>query len=556
MSSKILVVGEVNGQFPAVFSKISTLHTKNSFALAIIVGDLFADPQTSTSTDDQNITALISGKIDLPLPVYFMLGRHRLPEQIVQRLESDAGEICSNLYFLGKRTTIKTSEGIRIVSLGGVLDPSLPAGVLKDKYQPTYSEDDAKTLRGANSADILVTSQWPANIRTGSKVDFGPDGGQEPDHQQCVADLCASLKPRYHFSTSNNTFFEREPFFHAPTEAAPDGYPITRFISLASYNNPKKQKWIYAFSIDPTAAPAVVIPPGTTASPLSLSNKKRPTAPSQEFSRFSTDGAYAHRGNKRRRAAPPTPAECFFCLSSPNLATHLITSIGTDAYLTTAKGPLSTSDTYPSLGFPSHILIIPLTHSPTLASIADAEARKNTYDEMQRYRQALHDMLTKLASCKLGAVTWEVSRAGGVHTHWQFLPVPVDSIRRGLVEAAFKVEAENERYPNFETKDVGDGTEESSDFFRALIWAPPSTISGGEADGDDGSAAAKNTSLLLPLDASFRFDLQFGRRVLAKLLGLGGRMHWQDCGQSEEDETADAEAFKKAFKEFDFALEG
>lgn len=237
-------------------------------------------------------------------------------------------------------------------------------------------------------------------------------------------------------------------------------------------------------------------------------------------------------------------------------------------------------------------------------------------------------------------MTWEVSRAAGIHVHWQFLPVPVDLCRRGLVEAGFKVEAENERYPGFVGRDVGHGTGEMGDFFRVWIWSPPvgneekgeekgkrevhldNERSGGiqvHGDVDGEGEAAKNgaggqsdegqqeaqpskeaeavsaqddaadtsnkhdadlapdqitkasnaetapaadtiqaagteTSIILPLDAYFRFDMQFGRKVMTMLLGLESRLQWQDCGQSQADETADAEEFKKAFKDFDFSL--
>jgi hypothetical protein len=55
-------------------------------------------------------------------------------------------------------------------------------------------------------------------------------------------------------------------------------------------------------------------------------------------------------------------------------------------------------------------------------------------------------------------------------------------------------------------------------------------------------------------DDSVRFSLQFGRVVLAKLLGLEKRIQWRDCAQTEEEESRDIEAFKNAFKEYDFTL--
>ncbi|SLM36014.1 Cwf19-like, C-terminal domain-1 [Lasallia pustulata] len=563
MASKIVVIGAVGGRIATVFEKLSKLHSKNSFSLAIFVGELFANPIGSSSEEDEIVSALVAGKINVPLPTYFTVGRRPLPEKIVRQLEASGGEICPNLYFLGKRSTIKTSEGIRIVALGGAVNSEITAGLSKDKYLPFHTEDDAKSLRGANTADILITSYWPSSIRTGSKVPFSDDI-DEPPSEHCVADLCTALKPRYHFSTSDQIFYEREPFFHLPTDDQPETKSITRFISLASFDNPSKQKWLYAFSLDPNAAPPPTLPVGATASPIVQNPRKRQRLPNQEqsYSRFSqTDGH--HRTSKRARQPPPTPAECFFCLSNPNLATHLITSIATDTYLTTAKGPLSKSTTFPALNCPAHILIIPLTHSPTLSSITDPLSRPATYIEMQRYRTALHSMLATHSKQALGAVTWEVSRAGGIHIHWQFLPVPADLIARGLVEAAFKVEAENAKYPTFKLKEIGDGVSETEDFFRVWIWKPGE--SGRNADGgeegspDDaatggGDVPGREKSLVLPLSANFRFDLQFGRRVMAKLLGLEDRINWKDCAESEAEEVAGAETFKKAFKEFDFSL--
>jgi len=552
----------VQGRFAEVFGKIAKLSAKTSFSLCMILGDLFASGAEPSMEDDQTLTSLLNGDIKIPCPTYFTLGKHPLPQQIVDKLETSDDEICPNLYFLGKHSTTKTSEGLRIVSLGGLLDSEITAGLSKDKLLPFHTEGDAKALHGANTADILVTSNWPTSIRSQSSIKL-PEGAEEPLAEECVADLCSTLKPRYHFSTSDSLFYEREPFFHLDNENQPDSSSVTRFISLAAHNNPSKQKWLYAFSIDPNAAPLTTMPPGTTITPLGSSRKRqRQPDNEQSYSRFSHQHGDHYRPKKRLRQPPPGPQQCFFCLSNPNLATHLITSIGNDAYLTTAKGPLSTSSTYPALNIPAHILIIPLSHSPTLTSISPAETKISTYKEMHKYRQSLQSLLNSSSKGALGAVTWEVSRAQGIHTHWQFLPVPADLIKKGLVEAAFKVEAENEKYPKkFQTKEIGDGTIEQGDFFRVWLWRAEGDKGNEDDDGDsdddeddDDKMKGTEKSLVLPLSAEFRFDLQFGRRVMAKLLGLEGRMNWRDCLQSDADEKKDAEGFKAAFKAFDFSL--
>jgi hypothetical protein len=435
--------------------------------------------------------------------------------------------------------------------LGGQLDESILGGLSKEQYLPFHTVGDAKALHGANSADILLTTCWPANIRNGSKIPI-PDGTIEYPGQQHIADLCVALRPRYHFSSSD-IFYEREPFFHNPTQEAPEIRPLTRFISLAPYVNPSKQKALYAFSIPSTQDPTAPLPTGTTRSPFqSISNgKRRAGLDPDPYSRYRHHDSGHHYDKRRRgrhgeRQPPPGPDQCFFCLSNPTLATHLISSIGDDAYLTIAKGPLTTSETNAASGidFPAHALIIPLTHSPTLALIPDEDnAKEKTFAEMHRFKSGLEAMIAKRSGNQLGAITYEISKGNGVHTHWQFIPIPAGTIRKGLVEAAFRVEAENLKYPAFQIRDPGIGNDEG-DFFRVWIWTPPS---------EDGTKAGTKC-LTMPFDESVRFSLQFGRTVLAKLLSLEKRIQWRDCSQSEEEEKKDIEAFKAAFKEFDFTI--
>lgn len=539
-NTRRVVVGDVNGQFQSVFQKLGALHAKNSFAFAIVVGNLFAESWEAEGSDAANVQSLVDGKIDIPLPTYFALGKHPLPPPVVQKLETSDDELCHNLFFLGKRSVTKTSEGIRIIALGGRLDPNITAEQSKNKYLPFYSDTDAKILRGATTADILVTNDWPEDMRKRSNVAFEPES--QPQAQQCIADLDAILKPKYHFSTSGATFFEREPFFHQPSDETDNLYPVTRFISLASYGNPNKQKWIYAFSLDPSASNPVSPPVGSTACPVVLSDKKRPATEHREQALVYDDGTRGRRSHKRRKGdprGPVTAADCFFCLANENIATHLITSIGENSYLTTAKGPLSTSQTFAKLGFPCHLLIIPFTHQPTLGSMQEEE-RHATYSEMQKYRAAMNSMLKSTAGEDYGSVTWEVSKSSLPHTHWQYLPVPGNFISKGLVEAAFKALAENMHWPTFKKEDVGDGVEETSDFFRVLVWDPKDDVK-------------TQTSFVMRFDEKIRFHNQFGREVLAKLLRLDKRIDWRDCGQTQAEEEQDVEKFKQVFKPFDFA---
>ncbi|KAH6854149.1 CwfJ C-terminus 1-domain-containing protein-like protein [Chaetomium sp. MPI-CAGE-AT-0009] len=552
MAAKIFVFGSINGQLRSAFGKLSALHAKNVFSFAIATGNLFGEAQ-----DDDQLTDLLEGRIDIPCPTYFTVGTMPLPPGVVERIEKDE-EVAPNLHYLGKRSVTKTSEGVRIVALGGVVDLNIVAGLSKEQHEPIHTEGDANALRGANNADILLTAMWPTDVwKNSSKAKELQIGSETAPSSQSIAELCEALKPRYHFAMSPDNFvFEREPFFpDAAGEDKDKGIALTRFISLAPWANTAKAKSMYAFTLN---REAVVSPPdGSTLTPFYKPLPKKRTVDQAEFSRFS-DGHHRHDNDHRRRkhrrdrerSPPPGPDRCFFCLSNPNLPTHMVCSVGDDAYLATAKGPLPAADTFKAQGleFPGHFIITPLTHAASLsaAAMSEEDAGK-TFAEMARFRNSLQGMVAGASKRKLGAVTWEINRARNIHVHWQFLPVPAEMVSKGLVEAGFRVLAEDMKLGKFAVKEFDTADAVPGDYFRVWIWA--------EEDGEDGGKVV-GKSLLLPFDESVRFDLQYPRKVMAKLLGLEDRTFWQDVVQTEQEETADVTAFRKAFKEWDFTLAG
>lgn len=544
------VLGNVNGQLEAAFNKLTTLHKKNNFTFAIVAGNLFE------ADDNDSVNSLLSGKIQVPVTTYFTVGTQALPEQIVQKIANDDGEICPNLHYLNKRSVTKTSEGVRIVTLGGSLDAEILGGQSQEQHLPFHTADDAKALRGANSADILLTTVWPSNIWNGSRLALPVDRASVPS-SEAVADLCAILKPRYHFCPSPDAFiYEREPFFHPPKDASSDP-EVTRFISLAPFGNSQKAKAMYAFSLASSPGP---LPQGSTVSPfLSRNNlsKKRPAPTEEGFSRFSNSEHDDHRnqrrrkGNRGQRLPPPGPDRCFFCLASENAENHMVCSIGDDTYLATAKGPLTTPSTFKEYGLncPSHMIIVPQEHVPSINSAAmSQDAAGRTFAEMTRFREALQATVAKVSKHRLGGVTWEINRGANIHVHWQFLPVPAGLIAKGLVEAAFKVEAETLGLPGLVVKDFGLSDEVSGDYVRIWIWYE---VDGG-GEGDGGKIVSK--CLLMRFDENVRFDLQYPRKVMAKLLGLEKRTVWQDCTQTTDEETQETSTFRETFQPWDFTM--
>lgn len=541
-----LFTGDVDGDFSQIFGKIDELHKKHHFAFVVVAGNFFADPTTETEEQKGDLSKLLKGGIDVPITTYFSLGTRTLPSAATEKLQANDGELCPNLYLLGRKSTIKTSDGFKLVAVGGKYIPGLDDSMAP--YGATFNDIDAQTAgKDIDQADILITSDWPASIQDGSKQLYN---GTAPHGAQCISDLCTRLKPRYHFSASEG-YYEREPFFQ------PGDSPrhVTRFVSLAPFGNPKKAKSFYAVGIEPAQPPPKDVPADCTPSPLQV-RKRKLDSQQDSYNNFRyakggghDNGARAH-GKRRRRGndayTPLTPDQCFFCLSNKrvqNEESHMLTSIAENTYMTIAKGPLTTSTTFKALGFPCHMLLIPLPHAPTIKAIADKEEQEGTLKELQQYRAALQNMVAAKSKgegdvAQLGAVTYEISRAGGVHLQWQFIPIPIDLINKGLIELGFEVEAENLSYPKYAKDEDERKTAEQGDYFKVMIWTE-----------------TFEQEIVLPLDASFRFDLQYGRRVLAKLLELNSRVDWRDCKQEAAEEAADAETFKKAFKDFDPFLE-
>lgn len=77
-----IVIGDVHGQLQSAFTKLSTLHAKNNFSLAIVTGNLFAE-------DDDGVSDLLAGKIEIPLSTYFTVGNTALPQRIIDKLATD-----------------------------------------------------------------------------------------------------------------------------------------------------------------------------------------------------------------------------------------------------------------------------------------------------------------------------------------------------------------------------------------------------------------------------------------------------------------------------------
>ncbi|KAL8208449.1 hypothetical protein R6Q57_007861 [Mikania cordata] len=114
--------------------------------------------------------------------------------------------------------------------------------------------------------------------------------------------------------------------------------------------------------------------------------------------------------------------ECWFCLSSPNVESHLITSIGENCYCALAKGPL----------VQDHMLILPVEHLPnTLSSPPEFEI------ELVKFQNSLK---AYFKSHKKEVVFFEFVYLKTSHANLQAIPIP--SNRVSAVRDIFNLAAE------------------------------------------------------------------------------------------------------------------
>ncbi|KAL9939429.1 hypothetical protein V8E36_001246 [Tilletia maclaganii] len=272
------------------------------------------------------------------------------------------------------------------------------------------------------------------------------------------------------------------------------------------------------------------------------------------------DGEQARK--KREVAIPVGPKDCWFCLSNPACAKHLVVGIGSECYVALPKGQLVTGTAGAAGSVPGggHVLIIPINHTPSyLSPTIPTPDRTSLLAEREAYLTALTALYASHGCIPL---SWEVGRSEGAthtrvgHTHTQVVPCPTallleahsqgknaeevlaDLVRRKGHEAGYEfVEGEEELARFFDPASKN----ASADYFRLQIGGGSTTT----------SSTKSKTFLLVLRGAQARFNLQWPRQTLAGILGTPERADWKVCARaSEEEERAEAEEFKMVFTPF------
>lgn len=356
--------------------------------------------------------------------------------------------------------------------------------------------------------DILITYEWPQSIAQ-MLTTFGNDK---------VDDLVAKVKPRYHFAVGNEAgmFFELEPF------AWPTGQ-VTRFISLGQEGS--GDKWFYAFSISKVED----IPTKLIDNPITSKKRAREEEITEEKSISKTEA---------KKPKVVSPDQCFFCVGNANTETHMIVSIGSSAYLTIAKGPLTRSNK--NLLFSGHGILIPIEHTATVSQ--DSPVRK----ELLRYQDSLVTAFDEQKP-NLKLIFWEISRDTNIHHHIQFLPVQDTLLGKFPNSLNLRVKLNNEKFKKNQKLNFQKFTDSSDPALLKII----------ESNNYMMFTLCENKTnriyYITPLNEN-PIDIQFPRRVLAHVLNLPDRVHWDKCQQPKLKEMSDCDNFKSFFQKYDFTV--
>ncbi|EPQ26620.1 uncharacterized protein PFL1_05941 [Pseudozyma flocculosa PF-1] len=251
---------------------------------------------------------------------------------------------------------------------------------------------------------------------------------------------------------------------------------------------------------------------------------------------------------QRERLLPVGPEDCWFCLSNPQCAKHLIVSIGDETYLALPKGALP-SPTTTSVPGGGHVLIVPMSHFGSLFEAEDAAVADETMRETQRVKARLRRCFRRYGATM---VCWEIgksSRSGSRVGHTMVQAVAVPSEMEARLEEVFEERAAKSRMEFIKDPRAVDA------FFQRV----------GDAAAAGGGGAAKEEAgidylalelgddkkWLLKIAAGGRLAVQFVRQTLAALLDIPDRADWKSCVRSEDEEKSDVQAFRNALNASD-----
>lgn len=198
---KILVAGDVNGNFTPILKRLS------KFDFCICVG--------RTCSLNSQLSDILNGKVEFPKPVYFI--DNGPLKDILSVKYQNGGSLTNNFHYLGN-FGVKKIEGFKVGFLSGsenlrkLESRSQAKNLLLDECN-VYVEGDYINLVSQitedpsfKGLDFLLTCEWPADIESMQNNDAMEAFRKDSSF---IAKLAFQTMPRYHFSANNDCFVKR-----------------------------------------------------------------------------------------------------------------------------------------------------------------------------------------------------------------------------------------------------------------------------------------------------------------------------------------------------------
>ncbi|XP_058826672.1 CWF19-like protein 1 homolog [Topomyia yanbarensis] len=524
---KILIVGDVCGKLKSFFSRVETLNKKTGpFDLVLCVGSFFGKSPEVAELNDYK-----TGKKNVPVPTYILGPNDEASAKFYSNTQD--GDICENLSYLGKRGIYSTSTGLKIAYVSGT-EADNESGKKVPEWK--FTKDDVVAVRDScfasksnmgdyRGVDVLLTSQWPIGIR--EQVKHG---------SKQIAWLANAIKPRYHFCGQNGDYFEPPPYRNKPDKNTQMEL-ATRFIALAEFGNQNKKKHIYALNVTPVDKMRIIELIQKTTDEIVSPYASMDFGEEQKGSRGNRGDQYFYdmnnyddsRGNKRRsqgnrisanfdpkRQKPSFDQEkCWFCMSSGSIEKHLIISVGDHFYLALAKGPIN--DT--------HILILSITHIQN-ASLLSPEQ----WSELNKFKSALAQFFKDREET---IFLYERNYKTG---HLQINAIGIDNNVAWKIKHVLEDKSE-EHNLTLETVELAASPADMPQKTPYFVAELP-----------DGT--------MMYTKQMKQFPLHFGREIICadNLLNCEEKIDWRQCNLEKEAEEAMAKSFRESFKPYDFTV--
>ncbi|WVR05612.1 hypothetical protein IAU60_002634 [Kwoniella sp. DSM 27419] len=332
---KILAIGSPLSELATLTAKITAINSKHGpFDACVIVGDLFQE-----GSDGHEVGGLI-----FPVPTYFTVGKHALPETVRDRILETGGEVVNNLVYLGKSAVLTTAQGLKIACVGGSYTEE-GYNTTGDQFSPVISKDSISTIlshpilsgvkaeesesfasaKSVASAlpsafqgvDLLLFSSPPPHLSALSPS-YATSGVSLETAAPPLEEVVRRAKPRYLLWGEGEGFWEREPWGWAGPNGKEERW--TRAVKLGALGGEapaggKKPRWFYAFTLPPqTATSAIPVRPANStpnplAMPVAVNGKKRGPLGDQE----DAFGGQAVKKGRTEGAPPPDTYVCKIC---------------------------------------------------------------------------------------------------------------------------------------------------------------------------------------------------------------------------------------------------